>query len=81
MQERIFKLVRDAKNQNLVRSVHLDVGCDPKDPVGETRWLQAIADRCGFPHGIVGYADFQLMWPTFWTDTCSSRTSAACGNR
>ncbi len=39
--------------------MHLDVGYDPKDPVGETRWLQAISDRCGFPHGIVGYADFR----------------------
>ncbi|PRY86095.1 amidohydrolase family protein [Donghicola tyrosinivorans] len=48
----------DAAGQNLVKSVHLDVGYDPADPVGETRWLQAIANKRGFPHGIVGYADF-----------------------
>lgn len=47
----------DAAKQNLVKAVHLDVGYDPKDPVGETRWLQGVADRHGFPHGIVGYAD------------------------
>ncbi|WNF00809.1 amidohydrolase [Streptomyces luomodiensis] len=47
----------DATGQNLVKAVHLDVGWDPRDPVGETRWLQSIADRRGFPHGIVGYAD------------------------
>lgn len=47
----------DAKNQNLIKSVHLDVGYDPRDPAGETRWLQGIADKRGFPHGIVGYAD------------------------
>jgi predicted TIM-barrel fold metal-dependent hydrolase len=47
----------DAGKQNLVKSVHLDVGFDPTDPVGETRWLQDLADRRGFPHGIVGYAD------------------------
>ncbi|TIP27028.1 MAG: hypothetical protein E5X67_17585 [Mesorhizobium sp.] len=47
----------DAKNQNLVKSVHLDVGYDPRDPAGETRWLQGIANKRGFPHGIVGYAD------------------------
>ncbi len=47
----------DAANQNLVKAVHLDVGYDPKDPVGETRWLQGVADKHGFPHGIVGYAD------------------------
>lgn len=49
--------LEDARNQNLVKSVHLDVGYDPADPVGETKWLQGIADRHGFPHGIVGYAD------------------------
>lgn len=54
---RIEDYLEDAKNQNLVKSVHLDVGYDPKDPVGETRWLQSVADRHGFPHGIVGYAD------------------------
>lgn len=47
----------DARGQNLVRSVHLDVGWDSSDPVGETRWLQSVADVHGFPHGIVGYAD------------------------
>lgn len=47
----------DAKELNLVKAVHLDVGWDPRDPVGETRWLQSVADRRGFPHGIVGYAD------------------------
>jgi predicted TIM-barrel fold metal-dependent hydrolase len=47
----------DARHQNLVKSVHLDVGFDPADPVGETRWLQSFADHRGFPHGIVGYAD------------------------
>lgn len=47
----------DAANQNLVKGVHLDVGFDPKNPVGETQWLQGVADKYGFPHGIVGYAD------------------------
>lgn len=51
----------DAKRQNLVKSVHLDVGYDPRDPVGETRWLQEMADRHGFPHGIVGYADLSRV--------------------
>lgn len=47
----------DCRNQNVVKSVHLDVGWDPSDPAGETRWLQELADRRGYPHGIVGYAD------------------------
>ncbi len=48
---------RDAANQNLVKSVHVQNGWDPDDPVAETAWLQGIADRHGFPHGIVAYAD------------------------
>jgi len=53
----IQDFLADAKNQNLVKAVHLDVGYDPRDPAGETRWLQQVADVHGFPHGIVGYAD------------------------
>ncbi|MDF0661626.1 MULTISPECIES: amidohydrolase [unclassified Rhizobium] len=49
----------DAKNQNVVKAVHLDVGFDPKNPAGETKWLQGVADEHGFPHGIVGYADLR----------------------
>lgn len=54
---RIEDFLADAKNQNIVKSVHLDVGFDPADPVGETAWLQSVADKHEFPHGIVGYAD------------------------
>eukprot|EP01087_Luapelamoeba_hula_P018452 TRINITY_DN5944_c0_g1_i2.p1 TRINITY_DN5944_c0_g1~~TRINITY_DN5944_c0_g1_i2.p1 ORF type:complete len:316 (+),score=50.51 TRINITY_DN5944_c0_g1_i2:43-948(+) len=41
----------DCKNQNVVKSVHLQSECD--DEVGETKWLQQIADKHGFPHAIV----------------------------
>lgn len=54
--------LEDAKDHNVVKSVHLDVGYDPADPVGETRWLQSLADVHGYPHGIVGYAN--LSSPT-----------------
>src|SRR3546814_1192024 len=49
----ISHFLEDCKNQNVVKSVHLDVGFDPRDPVGETRWLQSVADTHGYPHGIV----------------------------
>lgn len=55
----IDDFLADSRGQNLVKAVHLDVGYDPADPAGETRWLQSIADRHGFPHGIVGYADLR----------------------
>jgi predicted TIM-barrel fold metal-dependent hydrolase len=46
----------DVGERTLHRSVHVEGNLDPSDPVGETAWLQAIADEHGFPHGIVGYA-------------------------
>lgn len=55
----IDDFLADAKSEHLVKSVHLDVGWDPRDPAGETRWLQGLADIHGFPHGIVGYADLR----------------------
>ena len=52
----IDDFLADARPQNVVKSVHLQMGWDFADPVGETRWLQGIADQHGFPHGIVGFA-------------------------
>jgi predicted TIM-barrel fold metal-dependent hydrolase len=46
----------DAGTQNVVKSVHVECGWDPADPVGETAWLQRIADKHGYPHGIVARA-------------------------
>jgi predicted TIM-barrel fold metal-dependent hydrolase len=46
----------DVQNQNVVKSVHIECGWDPDDPVGETAWLQSVADQYGFPHGIVARA-------------------------
>jgi predicted TIM-barrel fold metal-dependent hydrolase len=46
----------DVRNHNVVKSVHVECGWDPSDPVGETEWLQGIADKHGFPHGIVARA-------------------------
>ena len=46
----------DVRNQNVVKSVHVECGWDPSNPVGETEWLQGIADKHGFPHGIVARA-------------------------
>jgi predicted TIM-barrel fold metal-dependent hydrolase len=53
----IDDFLADIRNQNVVKSVHLQVEYDHNDPVAETRWLQSVADRYGYPHGIVGFAD------------------------
>lgn len=47
----------DIKNQNVVKTVHLQVEYDHNNPVAETRWLQSVADQHGYPHGIVAFAD------------------------
>ncbi len=49
--------LQDIAGQDIVKSVHVEAGADPADPVSETRWLQTVADTHGFPHGIVAYAD------------------------
>lgn len=54
-------LLDDARNQGLVKSVHIECGFDPARSVQETAWLQSLADApgsFGIPHGIVAHADF-----------------------
>jgi predicted TIM-barrel fold metal-dependent hydrolase len=46
----------DARNQNVIKSVHVESGWDPSNLAGETAWLQRLADKHGFPHGIVAHA-------------------------
>ena len=41
----------DTAGFNVVKSVHIEAIA--KDPVGETEWLQGLADEHGFPHGAV----------------------------
>jgi predicted TIM-barrel fold metal-dependent hydrolase len=46
---------------NVVKSIHVQCAGGIEDPVQETRWLQAFADRLGHPHGIV--AEVHLARP------------------
>lgn len=46
--------VRETRFQNVSKSVHVQAALGIEDPVNETKWLQAFADRLGHPHGIVG---------------------------
>jgi predicted TIM-barrel fold metal-dependent hydrolase len=47
----------DATRQNVRRIVHIEAGWDPADPVGETRWVQELADARGAPHAIIAHTD------------------------
>ena len=46
----------DVRNQNVVKSVHVECGWDPSNPVGETEWLQRHSRQARLPHGIVARA-------------------------
>jgi predicted TIM-barrel fold metal-dependent hydrolase len=35
----------DTSNQNVAKSVHVECGWDPSNPVGETEWLQRLAEE------------------------------------
>jgi len=48
---------RDIAGLSIVGSVHIQCGWNPADPVGETRWLDGIAQQTGYPTAIVAHAD------------------------
>jgi predicted TIM-barrel fold metal-dependent hydrolase len=47
------------RNANVTKAIHVQAAIGSKDPVKETEWIQEAADRTGFPHGIVAYADLR----------------------
>jgi predicted TIM-barrel fold metal-dependent hydrolase len=49
--------IAETRFHNVSRVVHVQAATGIDDPVAETEWLQAFADRLGVPHGIVAYAD------------------------
>jgi len=50
---------RDTANQNVVATVHIETEVQHDQEVVETRWVQEIADKHGFPHACVGHARFE----------------------
>jgi hypothetical protein len=53
--------VAETRFANVKKSIHVQAALGIKDPVEETKWLQAFADRLGHPHGIV--AECHLAQP------------------
>ena len=49
--------IAETRFQNVAKCVHVQAAVGIADPVKETRWLQAQADRTGFPHGIIAHCD------------------------
>jgi predicted TIM-barrel fold metal-dependent hydrolase len=46
----------DTQGSRIAMSVHVEAEWDPRDPVGETRWLEALAARHGLPSACVAQA-------------------------
>jgi predicted TIM-barrel fold metal-dependent hydrolase len=45
--------IAEIRFSNVPKAIHVQAALGTPDPVNETKWLQAFADRCGYPHGIV----------------------------
>lgn len=54
----IEEYLADIAGAGVVRSVYVQPNWQKDRAVDEVRWVQSIADRHGFPHAIVGFADF-----------------------
>ena len=53
----VEEFIQDVKPQGVTKSVHVTAMWGPGKALEETRWLQSVADKNGFPHGIVSNVD------------------------
>jgi predicted TIM-barrel fold metal-dependent hydrolase len=53
----IEEYVAEATKAGVVRSVYVQTNWPPARALDEVAWVQSVAARDGFPHGIVGFAD------------------------
>ena len=53
-------LIAESRDANVTKAVHVQAALGIKDPVKESEWLQAAADRTGFPHAIVAYSNLKM---------------------
>jgi len=50
---RIDDYIAEIRFANVPKAIHVQAALGIADPVKETEWLQAFADKAGYPHGIV----------------------------
>ena len=53
----IEEFMQDVQPEGVVKSVHVTANWGLDRALDETRWLQSVADKHGFPHGIVAQVD------------------------
>jgi predicted TIM-barrel fold metal-dependent hydrolase len=49
----VEEFIQDVKPQGVTKSVHVTAMWGPGRALDESKWLQSVADKQGFPHGIV----------------------------
>jgi predicted TIM-barrel fold metal-dependent hydrolase len=49
------EFIAESRFHNVSKAIHVQAAIGTEDPVDETAWLQAFADRVGVPHGIVAH--------------------------
>ena len=54
----IEEYLEDAAGTGIEKSVYVQANWDPARYEEEAAWVQSVADSCGWPHAIVGYANF-----------------------
>ncbi len=57
----IEEFLQDVRGSNITKSVYVQANWPVERSVDEVAWVQSVADRHGFPHGIVGYADLSAQ--------------------
>ncbi len=54
----IEEYLEDIAGAGITKSVYVQANWTPERFEDEVAWVQSVADESGWPHGIVGYADF-----------------------
>ena len=55
----IEEYLGDVEGSGVAQSIYVQANWAPEQAVDEVAWVQAEADRTGYPHAIVGYADLR----------------------
>ena len=53
----IGDFIRDTRNLNVLKAVHIQAAVGEKNPVAETKWIQEVSDQQNIKLGIIGYSD------------------------
>lgn len=56
----IDEYIADLKGTGITKSVYVQANWAPAQFAEEAAWVQSVADQSGWPHAIVGYADFTV---------------------